>query len=56
VPLERFPNTYNKQPLAYAGLASQKNYISLYLMKVYAEDGRPVQTARRAGREAARHG
>jgi Domain of unknown function (DU1801) len=38
VPLERFTNTYNKQPLAYAGLASQKNYMSLYLMNVYAED------------------
>ncbi|HLF04101.1 MAG TPA: DUF1801 domain-containing protein, partial [Dehalococcoidia bacterium] len=25
VPLERFPKTYNKQPLMYAALASQKN-------------------------------
>lgn len=38
VPLERYPNTYNKQPLMYAALASQKNYMSLYLMCVYAHE------------------
>ena len=38
VPLERYPNTYNKRPLMYAALASQKNYMSLYLMCVYADD------------------
>ena len=38
VPLERYPNTYNKQPLMYAALASQKNYMSLYLMCVYADE------------------
>jgi hypothetical protein len=35
IPLERYPTTYNGQPLCYAGLASQKNYVSLYLMSVY---------------------
>jgi hypothetical protein len=35
VPLERFPNTYNGQPLGLAALASHKNYISLYLNSVY---------------------
>jgi len=35
VPLERFPDTYNGQPLALAALASQKNYMSLYLNTVY---------------------
>ena len=35
IPLERFPNTYNGQPLGIAALASQKNYMSLYLMNVY---------------------
>jgi hypothetical protein len=35
VPLERFPNTYNGQPLCYAGLAAQKNHFALYLMCVY---------------------
>jgi hypothetical protein len=29
VPLSRYPNTYNGQPLALAGIASQKKYISL---------------------------
>ena len=35
VPLETFPDTYNGEPLGLAGIASQKNYISLYLMTVY---------------------
>jgi hypothetical protein len=35
VPLSRYPKTYNGQPLAYAGLASQKNYVSVYLMGIY---------------------
>ena len=37
VPLERFPDTYNGQPLALAGLASQKGYMSLYLNNVYGD-------------------
>lgn len=37
IPLERYPDTYNKQPLAYAALASQKNYMSLYLMGLYGD-------------------
>ena len=36
VPLERYPDTYNGQTLGIVSLASQKNYISLYLMGVYA--------------------
>ena len=36
IPLEDYPDTYNRQPLAYAGLAAQKNYNSLYLNCVYA--------------------
>lgn len=35
VPLERFPDTYNERPLGLAALASQKNYMSLYLNSVY---------------------
>ncbi len=38
VPLARYPDTYNGQPLSYAGLASQKQYMSLYLMGVYGDD------------------
>ncbi|MFV2195109.1 DUF1801 domain-containing protein [Nocardiopsis sp. LOL_012] len=37
VPLERFPDTYNGQPLTYAGIAAQKRHFSLYLMSVYCE-------------------
>ena len=41
VPLERFPNTYNKQPLMYAALASQKSYMAVYLSGIYtSEEGR----------------
>lgn len=39
IPLKRYPNTYNKQPLMVAALASRKNYNSLYLMTVYADKG-----------------
>ena len=38
IPLDTYPVTYNKQPLSYIALASQKNYISLYLMGIYADD------------------
>lgn len=54
IPLARFPNTYNGQPLGYVALAGQKSYCSLHLMRVY---GDPVQEAalreafRRAGKK-----
>ena len=35
IPLSRYPNTYNAQPLGYVALAAQKNHIGLYLMNVY---------------------
>jgi len=38
VPLEIYPDTYNKKPLMYAALASQKNHISLYLTGIYSDD------------------
>lgn len=37
VPLERFPDTYNGEPLGLAALASQKNHLSLYLNSVYGD-------------------
>ncbi|MEA3440984.1 MAG: DUF1801 domain-containing protein [Chloroflexota bacterium] len=37
IPLERYPDTYNKKPLAYAALAAQKNHYSIYLMGCYAD-------------------
>ena len=36
VPLERYPKTYNKQPLCYAALAAQKAHHSLYLNSIDA--------------------
>lgn len=41
IPHRVFPPGYHcdpKQPLPFAGLASQKNYMSLYLMSVYGGD------------------
>ncbi len=35
IPLSRYPETYNGQALGYVALASQKNYLSIYLMNVY---------------------
>lgn len=37
VPLSRYPKTYNKQALQLAALASQKQYMALYLNTVYAD-------------------
>ncbi len=37
VPLERYSGTYNGHPLGIAALASQKRYMSLYLMAVYGD-------------------
>lgn len=50
IPLTVCPDTYNGQPLCYAGLASQKQYVSLYLMSVYVEaEGRLRDEFRKAG-------
>jgi hypothetical protein len=40
VPLERYPDTYNKQPLQLAALAAQKNHNALYLMGLYLSEER----------------
>jgi hypothetical protein len=40
LPLERFPATYNGQPLGVAALAAQKSYYALYLP---CADGDPAQ-------------
>jgi hypothetical protein len=40
IPLERYPDTYNKQPLQLAALAGQKNHNALYLMGVYLSPDR----------------
>ncbi|MEQ6120881.1 DUF1801 domain-containing protein [Reichenbachiella sp. MALMAid0571] len=38
VPLAICPDTYNKKPLMYAALASQKNHMAVYLSGVYASE------------------
>lgn len=38
VPLEVYPDTYNKQPLMYAALASQKHHMAVYLTSIYMDD------------------
>ncbi len=35
IPLERYPDTYNGQPLGVASIASQKNHLAIYLMGCY---------------------
>lgn len=37
IPIEKYPNTYNKEPLGIVGLAAQKNYFTLHLMPAYGE-------------------
>jgi hypothetical protein len=51
IPLSRYPETYNKQPLGYVALAAQKSYTTLYLMAVYA-DGPAEKRLRAAYRQA----
>jgi hypothetical protein len=35
IPLSRYPDTHNKQPICYVAVSSQKNYCSLYLMGAF---------------------
>jgi hypothetical protein len=38
IPLDRYPDTYNGQPVMYAALASQKNHMAVYLSGIYSSD------------------
>jgi len=38
IPLETYPDTYNKKPLGYAALASQKNHMAVYLLTIYSSE------------------
>ena len=54
IPLARYPDTYNKQPLGYVALAAQKNHYALYLMGVHADSQNEKdlrQAYARAGRK-----
>jgi len=37
IPLADYPDTYNKKPLVFASLASQKRHLAVYLMSLYAD-------------------
>ena len=43
IPLEFSGETYNKQPLNYVAIASQKNYISVYVLGIYANGDDPLE-------------
>jgi hypothetical protein len=47
LPLARYPDTYNGQPLGYAALAAQKNNYALYLLGAYSDPA--VRAALEAG-------
>jgi len=51
IPLSRYPDTYNGQPLAYVALAAQKNSYSLYLNCTFSDKAREDEV-RRAFAEA----
>jgi hypothetical protein len=42
IPLARYPDTYNGQPLGYVALAAQKTCYGLYLIGPYMDNGRDV--------------
>ena len=52
VPLSRHPKSYNGQPLCFAALAAQKNYLSLYFMPTDAKVlGRLKAAFKQAGKK-----
>ncbi len=54
IPLSRYPDTYNGEPLGYVALAAQKNYYALYLTVPYMdpEQGKQLAEAfKRAGKK-----
>jgi hypothetical protein len=51
IPMSRFADTYNGQPLCLAGLAAQKNHNALYMMTVYGD--KKLEKTFKAGFKAA---
>ena len=54
LPLESYPDTHNRQPLCYVGLAAQKNYNALYLTSAYTDTAERKELAaafKRAGKK-----
>ena len=52
VPLKTLPDTYNGQPLCYAGLAAQKHHNALYLMSLTAAPSIAPSSKTRSRRRA----
>jgi uncharacterized protein YdhG (YjbR/CyaY superfamily) len=50
IPISLSGPTYNKQPLSYIGIASQKNHISIYLMSLYVVPENMTEFQSRWGR------
>ena len=51
IPLKRYPDTYNGQPLCYVALAAHKSGYSLYLMSAY-QDSKEMAFLERAFKTA----
>ena len=54
IPLSRYPDTYNKQPLMYLALAAQKNNYALYLTSIASDTvlmGRLTAAYKAAGKK-----
>ena len=54
IPLSRFHDTYNRQPLCYLALAAQKNHYAVYLMRAYGDTeelSRVQEGFRKAGKK-----
>jgi hypothetical protein len=43
IPLKKYPDTYNGQPLCYVALAAQKNKLSLYLLGAYGSEKKDAE-------------
>jgi hypothetical protein len=54
VPLSRYPETYNGEPLPVVCLASQKNYCSLYLFCAYTDPAERKRFEQRYARSGKR--
>src|ERR1700730_5428678 len=41
IPLSRYPDTYNKQPICYVAISSQKNFCSIYMRGALSSPSQP---------------
>lgn len=50
IPLSRYPDTYNKQPLGCVAIANHKNYMTLYLLGAYIDEEKWKQEYLKTGK------